>query len=167
MKFTDPAATIRNAKRPATWLAMLGPAGLSPAAPATAGSALICAIGWFTPVPSLPMFFALLVLGTAIAVWAAGEGEKDLGHDAGPICIDEAIGQAITLLFCPHRVSAFVAAFVLFRIFDVWKPLGARQAQHLPGGWGIVADDVIAGIVSLAVLQGLLMLQTRMGLAIL
>lgn len=166
MKFTDPAATIRLAKRPATWLAMLGPAGLSPAAPATVGSALICAIGWFTPVPTLPMFFALLVVGTAIAVWAAGEGELDLGHDAGPICIDEAIGQAIALLFCPHRASAFMAAFVLFRLFDVWKPLGARQAQHLPGGWGIVADDVIAGIVSMATLHVLLLLQARMGFAI-
>ena len=165
MKFTDPAATVRRAKRPATWLAILGPAGLSPVAPATAGSALIALIGWFTPVPSLPVFFTCLVLGTAIAVWAAGEGEKDLGHDAGPICVDEAIGQAIALLFCPHRVTAFVAAFVLFRLFDVWKPLGAREAQHLPGGWGIVADDVIAGIVSMLALQGLLVLQTRLGLS--
>ncbi len=163
MKFTDPAATIRSAKRPATWLAMLGPAGLSPVAPATAGSALIAAIGWFTPVPSLPVYFALLLVGTAIAVWAAGEGERDLGHDAGPICIDEAIGMAIALLFCPHRITAFVAAFVLFRLFDVWKPLGAREAQHLPGGYGIVADDVIAGIVSMATLHVLLLLQMKLG----
>ncbi len=163
MKFTDPAATVRQAKRPATWLAMLGPAGLSPVAPATAGSALIVAIGWFTPVPNLPVFFALLVVGTAIAVWAAGEAELDLGHDAGPICIDEAIGQAIALLFCPHRITAFVAAFVLFRLFDVWKPLGASEAQRLPGGYGIVADDVIAGIVSMAALHVLLLLQMKLG----
>jgi phosphatidylglycerophosphatase A len=62
--------------------------------------------------------------------------------------IDEAIGQALALWFLPHRLHAFVIAFVMFRIFDVWKPLGARQAQRLPGGWGIVMDDVIAGITA-------------------
>jgi phosphatidylglycerophosphatase A len=146
---------------------MLGPAGLSPIAPATAGSALILTIAWFTPVPSLPVFFALLAVGTAIAIWAAGEAEEDLGHDAGPICIDEAIGQAIALLFVPHRLSAFVAAFLLFRVFDIWKPLGAREAQALPGGYGIVADDVIAGLTTMLALQGLLWAQTRMGWAFL
>ena len=150
-------------KRPVVWLAMLGPAGLSPVAPATAGSALITAIAWFTPVPALWLFFCLLVLGTAIAVWAAGEAEKDLGHDAGPICIDEAIGQTLALLFCPHRLTAFIAACFLFRIFDIWKPLGAREAQALPGGYGIVADDVIAGITTMLVLQGLLWGQAQLG----
>jgi phosphatidylglycerophosphatase A len=154
-------------KQPATWLAMLGPAGFSPVAPATAGSALIVAIGWFTPVPPLPMALTLLALGTVIAVWAAGEAEKELGHDAGPITIDEAIGQSITLLFCPHRIGAFIAAFALFRLFDIWKPPIADRAQQLPGGLGIVADDVVAGIVALIVLQALLWAQSYFGLAIL
>src|SRR5262249_15573225 len=118
---------------------MLGPAGLSPVAPATAGSALVTAIAWFLPVPTLPVFFACLVVGAAIAVWAAGEAEKDLGHDAGPIVVDEAVGQTLALLFAPHRPTVFVAAFFLFRLFDIWKPLGAREAQALPGGYGIVA----------------------------
>lgn len=142
---------------------MLGPAGLSPIAPATAGSALITAIAWFMPVPSLPIFCGLLVLGTAIAVWVAGEAEKDLGHDAGPIVIDEAIGQSIALLFVPHRPLAFVAAFLLFRVFDIWKPLGARQAQALPGGYGIVADDVIAGLTTMVVMHLLLLAQMQLG----
>jgi len=150
-------------KRPVVWLAMLGPAGLSPIAPATAGSALVTAIAWFTPVASLPVFLGCLALGTAVAVWVAGEAEKDLGHDAGPIVIDEAVGQAIALLFCPHRWTAFLAAFLLFRLFDIWKPLGARQAQALPGGFGIVADDMIAGLTTMLALQGLLMMQTRLG----
>ena len=132
----------------AKWLAMLGPAGLSPVAPATAGSAVITAIAYFVPVVPLPVWFALLVVGTLIAVWASGEAEKELGHDAKPICIDEAVGQTITLLFVPHTIAAFATAFVLFRIFDVIKPLGARQIQDLPGGWGVVMDDVIAGIVA-------------------
>jgi phosphatidylglycerophosphatase A len=146
---------------------MLGPAGLSPIAPATAGSALVTAIAWFTPVPSLPVFFACLVVGTVIAVWVAGEAEKDLGHDAGPIVIDEAVGQTLALLFVPHRLGAFVAAFFLFRFFDIWKPLGAREAQALPGGFGIVADDAIAGVTTLLAMQALLWAQARLGWALL
>lgn len=142
----------------AKWLAMLGPAGLSPVAPATAGSALITVIAWFTPVPSFPIFLALLAVGTLIAVWAAGEAEKEMGHDAKPICIDEAVGQSLSLMFVPHTMAAFAAAFFLFRIFDVWKPLGAREAQNLPGGWGVVADDFIAGLVTCAAMQGVLWL---------
>lgn len=148
------------------WLASLGPAGWSPVAPATAGSALVTAIAWFLPVPPLPAALALLAAGTLVAVAIAGEAEKDLGHDAGPIVVDEAVGQSIALLLAPHRPLVFVAAFFLFRVFDVWKPLGAHQAQALPGGWGVVADDVIAGLTTLGVLQGLLWLQSRMGWAL-
>jgi phosphatidylglycerophosphatase A len=153
-------------KRPVVWLASLGPAGFSPVAPATAGSALVTAIAWFLPVPQLPVALAFLAAGTLVAVWAAGQAEKDLGHDAGPIVIDEAIGQTIALLFAPHRLGVFVAAFFLFRLFDIWKPLGAREAQALPGGWGVVADDAIAGLTTLAALQGLLWLQSKLGWAL-
>jgi phosphatidylglycerophosphatase A len=131
-------------------LATLGPAGYAPVAPATVGSALVAAIGWFLPVPSLPVAVALIVAGTLLAVWIANEAEKTLGHDAHPIVVDEAVGQSIALLFVPHTIAAFAASFLLFRVFDVWKPLGAYQAQRLPGGWGIVADDVIAGATACA-----------------
>jgi phosphatidylglycerophosphatase A len=154
-------------KRPVVWFASLGPAGWSPIAPATVGSAVVVAIGWFLPVPSLPAALAILAAGTLVAVWIATEAEKDLGHDAGPIVIDEVIGQSIALFFAPHRPLVFVAAFFLFRLFDIWKPLGAREAQVLPGGWGIVADDVIAGLTTLGVLQGLLWAQGRLGWALL
>ena len=134
------------------FLATLGPSGYAPIAPATAGSAVVAAIGWFIyPAPPLPVTLALLAIGTAIAIWVCGAAEKELGHDAHPIVADEAVGQTIALLFVPHNLFAFAAAFVLFRIFDVWKPLGAREIQALPGGFGIVADDVIAGITSCAV----------------
>ncbi len=150
-------------RRPVVWLATLGPAGSSPIAPATVASALVTAVAWFLPVPALPVALGLLVLATLVAVWAAGEAEKDLGHDAGPIVIDELVGQSLALLFAPHRIGVFVAAFFLFRLFDIWKPLGAHEAQALPGGWGIVADDVIAGVTTLLALQGLLWAQGRMG----
>ena len=150
-------------KRPATWLATLGPVGYAPVAPATVASAVVVAVAWFLPVLPLAGALALLAVAALIAVWAAGEAEKDLGHDAGPIVVDELIGQSITLFFAPHRIFVFVTAFFLFRLFDIWKPLGAHQAQALPGGWGVVADDTIAGATSLLALQGLLLAQSKLG----
>jgi phosphatidylglycerophosphatase A len=134
---------------------MLWPVGLPPGPRATYGSAVVAGIGYFLPVPPLWLFFALLVAGTAIAVWASGEAEHVLGHDANPIIIDEAIGQSLALVFVPHTWAAFATAFVLFRVFDVLKPFGAREVQVLPRGWGVVADDVIAGIVSCAAFHAL------------
>ncbi len=132
----------------ARFVATLGPVGSFPVAPATAGSAVVTLVGWFIPPPALPITLALIVVGGAVAVWTAGEAEKTLGHDAKPIVVDEAVGQSLALLLVPHSPLAFLAAFVLFRGFDVWKPLGAREAQALPGGWGVVADDVIAGLTA-------------------
>ena len=137
----------------AVFLARLGFAGFAPVAPATAGSALVALIGWFLPVPPIWMTACLIVVGTLLAVWVCGEAEHTLGHDAKPICADEAVGQTLALLYVPHHWAAFVFAFLLFRGFDVWKPLGAYQAQSLPGGWGVVADDVIAGVTACAVFQ--------------
>ncbi len=132
----------------ARFLATFGPVGYAPVAPATAGSAVVALIGWFLPVPPLILTLVLILAGGALAVWIAGEAEKDLGHDAKPIVVDEAIGQSLALLLVPHSVIAFAASFVLFRVFDVWKPLGAREIQRLPGGLGVVADDVIAGLTA-------------------
>jgi phosphatidylglycerophosphatase A len=136
----------------ARFLATLGPVGSAPIAPATAGSAVVAAIGWFLwyvyPLGNVALTVTLFVVGTAIAIWAAGVAEHELGHDAKPIVIDEAVGQSLALLFVPHTMIAFAISFVLFRVFDVWKPLGAREAQVLPGGWGVVTDDVIAGITA-------------------
>jgi len=109
--------------------------------------------GYFLPVPPLPVAIAILLAGAALAVWICGEAEKELGHDAHPIVADEVVGQSIALLGVPHDPVSFAASFVLFRIFDIWKPLGAREAQRLRGGWGVVADDVIAGLTACAALH--------------
>ena len=134
-------------------VATLGPVGFAPIAPATAASAVVTLIAWFVPILPMPIVIAALVVGTLIAVWAAGIAEQSLGHDAGPIVLDELIGQALALLFVPRLLVAYVVAFLLFRIFDIWKPLGARQIQRLPGGWGVVADDVMAGFMACGVFQ--------------
>ena len=135
----------------ARFFATLGPVGYAPFAPATAASALVAFVGWFIPPPALPVTLLVLAVGTAMAVWVSDVAEKSLGHDAKPIVADEVIGQSLALLFVPHTPIAFAAAFVLFRIFDVWKPLGARAIQRLPGGLGVVADDIVAGLIACGV----------------
>jgi phosphatidylglycerophosphatase A len=147
----------------ARFLATLGPIGSLPGPKATWASAVVVGIGWFLPVPPLWLALVLLMLGTSIAVWASGEAEKEMGHDAHGIVADEVIGQSIALLLVPHSWLAFAAAFVLFRIFDVIKPFGAHRAQSLPGGQGIVADDFLAGIYSVVTLHGLLWVAARTG----
>jgi phosphatidylglycerophosphatase A len=135
-------------KKLARFIATLGPVGSTPIAPATAGSAVVALAGYFIPVPALWVALVLILACTALAVWSAGAAELSLGHDAKPIVIDEVVGQSLALLLVPHSPLAFFAAFVLFRGFDVWKPLGAREIQRLPGGWGVVADDVVAGLTA-------------------
>jgi len=130
--------------------APLSQVGVVLTAPSTTCTTVIALVCMFLPVPPLLVTLALLVMVTGVALRVADEAEKQLGHDAKPIVIEEAVGQSLALLFVPHAWWAFAAAFVLFRLFDVWKPLGAREAQALPGGLGVVADDVIAGITACA-----------------
>jgi phosphatidylglycerophosphatase A len=144
---------VSRPSRLTLFLATLGPVGYAPVAPATAASAVTALIGWFLPAPSLLVTLVWIALGTLAAIWVADEAEKQLGHDAHPIVADEVVGQSIALLGSPHTPAAFLAAFALFRLFDIWKPLGARQAQSLKGGLGVVADDVLAGFMACAALH--------------
>ncbi|MCB1059097.1 MAG: phosphatidylglycerophosphatase A [Calditrichaeota bacterium] len=146
--------------------------GYSPVAPATVASALVCAIFWFIPgAQSLNMIAPLIVL-TFIGVWLSnryidGYEVRDPGKfaavrrknpkkdDPDPVVFDELVGQWITLLAAPHSIVGFAAAFFLFRAFDIFKPLGAGQLQKLPRGWGVMLDDVLAGVYAALVLWGL------------
>ena len=103
---------------------------------------------------------ALTLVVTAVAVWVSGPAEKTLGHDAHPIVIDEVAGMMITVcgvpaigFAVPSHILTLIVGFVLFRIFDVWKPPPVGRAQELPGGLGVVTDDVLAGLYSNLVLQ--------------
>ncbi len=134
-------------------LATAGPFGWLPIAPGTWGSAMAAAIWWFgTSFAALPIQISIIALLLPLAVWSAGVTEKELGHDAKPIVIDEVAGQWITLLMAPRIWYITLTGFVLFRIFDVLKPFPVDLSQRLPGGLGIVADDVLAGIYAGATL---------------
>ena len=91
-----------------------------------------------------------------LGIWVAGRAEETLKIiDPRPIVIDEIVGMWISLLLLPNRISYFLAAFILFRLFDIIKPFPARQAEYLRGGWGIMLDDVVAGLYTTALLQGI------------
>ncbi len=88
----------------------------------------------------------------------AGEGGKEDPEMAG---IDEVAGQLIPLLFIPLDWRYMLAAFALFRLFDIWKPFPIRRLEKNPGGMGIMLDDLGAGLYALAVLQGFMYLSQR------
>ena len=76
-------------------------------------------------------------------------------HDPSEVVIDEAVGMGISLFMLPHSFGLYLLAFVLFRIFDIFKPSFIYQIQDLPGGWGIMVDDVLAGLFTLALVNGI------------
>lgn len=105
--------------------------------------------------PWLSLMVALFAAAIfAIGVWAASGAERYFARtDPGPIVIDEVVGQMIALVARPDAPWKWLlAGFILFRIYDVIKPSPARRAEHLPGGWGVMTDDVIAGLYSLVTL---------------
>jgi phosphatidylglycerophosphatase A len=131
--------------------------GHSPFAPGTAGSAgaivaVIAAAHWLGWSRG-ELIWATIAL-VLPAIWAAGRVAHSLGKkDPGRVVVDEVAGQWLTLWGATHyTLVSLVFAFLLFRLFDVWKPFPVRQLEALPGGTGIVADDLAAGVYAALVL---------------
>lgn len=101
----------------------------------------------------LLLLVALLVAG----VWSAAVVETGWGHDSSRIVIDEVAGMMITLAFFPANAWYIIIGCVLFRFFDMVKPLGIRRAEALPRGMGVMADDVLAGVYSQLILRTIVM----------
>jgi phosphatidylglycerophosphatase A len=134
-------------------LATVGGAGFFPVASGTFASLLAMPL-YYGLRGSVGLYVAVTVLCCAVGVWAAGAAEAYLGEkDPHAVVIDEIAGYLISAAFLPSHIFYPIAAFFLFRLFDIWKPFPARQSQALPGGWGIMIDDVIAGIYANALLQ--------------
>ena len=132
--------------------------GKLPKCPGTWGS-IAAFLPWFF-MRNLPLSSYLSVLGVVFIVGCilAGSAEKILDlADAGPIVIDEFLGMFIALIAVPDQPVAWVLAFILFRLFDVLKPFPVSWFdQRIHGGFGIMMDDVVAGLYALASLQILL-----------
>lgn len=140
---------IRLARLLATWFGC----GYAPVGPGTAGAAAAVAIGFVLHFGSGAYALAGVLCG-AIGIWASTieartSGRKDPGH----IVIDEVAGQWITLAGATsYNWKSCLLGFVLFRLFDIWKPPPVRHFESLPEGTGIMADDLMAGVYGAVVL---------------
>jgi phosphatidylglycerophosphatase A len=134
--------------RLAVFIATVAWCGYFPIAPGTAGSAaglIVYLLVWWTH--SRVLESALLIVIFVVGTWAASHAERYFGTiDPGPVVIDEVLGQLVTLAFMTVGVSGALTGFVLFRIFDVIKPYPANRLERFHGGFGIMADDVMAGV---------------------
>ncbi|MDP6968033.1 MAG: phosphatidylglycerophosphatase A [Gammaproteobacteria bacterium] len=130
--------------------------GAAPTAPGTFGT-LAAGILYLLLLVHLPdSYYLLVLLASALAgVYICGKTAQDIGvHDHGGIVWDEFVGLWITLLWVPAGWVWLVFGFALFRLFDILKPwpIGWLD-QHVHGGWGIMLDDIVAGLMALACLQ--------------
>lgn len=96
---------------------------------------------------------AVTLLITAIGIWYSGKVEKDWGKDSSKVVIDEVAGMCVSLLFLPVKLKYLATTFILFRLFDITKPLYIRRLEKLPLGWGVMADDLLAGIYTNILMQ--------------
>lgn len=120
--------------------------GYSPVVAGTVGSIPPLLIAYFLIGDNLLYLSIAALAVTLISFWAASEAEQVFGHDSKTIVIDEWAGMLITLLFLPVTIKIYLIAFVAFRFFDVIKLWPAGVAERLPRGWGVTADDIVAGI---------------------
>jgi len=131
-------------------------AGYSPVASGTVGSLVTAVAIWLLPL-TRPRIVVALAVVTVLGVWAGSRVERALGRkDPGVIVIDEVAGMllSVVLLPLPLSIPVLVTAFLLFRLFDIWKPFPARESQALTGGMGVMVDDLIAGLYTLVLVMG-------------
>ena len=150
------AATPRSVWRnPVHFLAFGLGSGAAPKAPGTFGTLAAVVIYLLLPAMSWPAYALMLVVSFAAGVWLCGKTSADIGvHDHGGIVWDEFVGYWLTMFLAPPGLLWIVTGFVLFRIFDILKPWPIRWLdRHVHGGFGIMIDDVLAGVFALVCLQ--------------
>jgi phosphatidylglycerophosphatase A len=133
-------------QKPAHFVAFGFGSGLSPKAPGTMGT--LVAIPLYLLICKLPLLYygAIVVAGLLLGIYVCDKTSKDLRvHDHSGIVWDEIVGYWITMLAIPSSWQAVVAGFLLFRLFDIWKPFPIKLLDsHVKGGFGVMIDDVLA-----------------------
>lgn len=149
---TIPTALLRN---PVHLLSLGFGSGLAPKAPGTAGT--LVAVLLYLPLQSLSLpVYLLVVVAMALAgIWLCGQTARALGVQDHPAIVwDEFAGYLLTMTAAPAGWAWMVAGFLLFRLFDIWKPWPIRWLdKNLKGGAGVMADDLLAGLFSLTLIQ--------------
>lgn len=120
-------------------------------------AAVVCCIVWYLAWTGgnahLWEQATVTLLLFVIGAWSAGKVEAEWGEDPSRVVIDEAAGMCLTLLTIPVRWQYILTGLVLFRFFDIAKPLYIRKMERIGGGWGIMLDDMLAGVYSNIILQ--------------
>lgn len=131
--------------------------------PGTVGS--LVGLVLFLPLAASPLLVRVVATAAVflLGVFASSRMEEIWRiKDPNLVVIDEIVGMWIALVFVPYDVVNFIAAFLLFRLFDILKPFPAKQAELLRGGWGIMLDDVFAGIYACAAINGFHILRSSL-----
>nr|CRH07126.1 Phosphatidylglycerophosphatase A [Candidatus Magnetococcus massalia] len=131
-------------------LATVGGSGWSPKAPGTVGTIASIPLGVLAMWGGFTLHMLLFVLSCVIGLWASERGRILLKReDPGSVVIDETAGLLLTLFFVPFTPLGILAGFILFRLFDIWKPwpIGWLD-RHIHGGLGIMVDDLVAGLMA-------------------
>lgn len=158
MSTDQPTSVKPNLRNPVHLLAFGLGSGCAPKAPGTFGTLAAIPFWWLflQDVPLIP-YICVLIAGFAFGVYLCEQTSKDLGvHDHGGIVWDEWIGLWITYLALPTGIEWVVIGFALFRFFDILKPWPIKWLdEKVHGGFGIMIDDVLAGVFALICVQGL------------
>ena len=128
--------------------------GFAPIAPATVASAIALAVYWALPIfGDSPALYLMIALGAALGVWATGTLVRPNLLDPPQAVWDEVIGMWVTCLLLPKTLPWLAAAFLCFRALDIIKPFPINRLERLPGGVGIMADDLAAGLAGAVALN--------------
>ena len=129
--------------------------GKLPFAPGSWGS-LGALLLWLLFPVTFSFHLSALIILFVLGVYSSNKIAKHLGNDDPPeVVIDEVVGMGISLFMLPHTLGLYILAFFLFRIIDIYKPFFISRIQDLPGGWGIMLDDVMAGLLTCAIVKGI------------
>jgi phosphatidylglycerophosphatase A len=137
--------------------------GYLPKAPGTWGSAFTMLILFFVWPPQWYYQLVAIIIVYQFGVYISGKAEQYFGRDGRPIVIDEVAGQMVALFMAPTKFLPFMLGFVLFRFFDIVKPPPAKTWESLPGGRGVMADDIAAGFYAACILQIILAILNKLG----
>ena len=117
-------------------------------------AAIAAALLWYWLQPNIGEQIILVIITMILGVWTGNVVENDWGKDSSKVVIDEVIGLFIAMLLVPTTsITYLVIGLILFRFFDIAKPLGVRRMEKYSGGWGVMMDDVLAGVYANIILQ--------------
>jgi len=140
--------------------------GYIPIASGTFGSLAGLIIYLIPGFEKLSILIPAVIVFTIYGIYIGTKFEKQYGEDPAECTIDEVVGMWITLILVPKKILILIIAFIIWRMMDIIKPSPARQAEKLKGGFGIMMDDIIAGVYSLVLVHLILLIFVRLNISL-